>query len=78
MTRRAVQQLRVIRDGFDPDHPPYLHPDYRSTELRAPKRPLLILSALLSLLFVAASRSASSTTISPVSMAESRSVSGSS
>ena len=43
MTRRAVQQLRVIRDGFDPDHPPYLHPAYRSTELRAPKRPLMIL-----------------------------------
>jgi protocatechuate 3,4-dioxygenase beta subunit len=48
VTRRAVQQLRVIRDGFDPDHPPYLHPDYRSTELRAPKRPLLILPRTLS------------------------------
>ena len=48
MTRRAVQQLRVIRDGYDPDHPPYLPPDYRSTELRAPKRPLLILPHTLS------------------------------
>jgi protocatechuate 3,4-dioxygenase beta subunit len=48
VTRRAVQQLRVIRDGFDPHHPPYLHPDYRSTELRAPKRALLILPHTLS------------------------------
>jgi protocatechuate 3,4-dioxygenase, beta subunit len=48
VTRRTVQQLRVIRDGFDPDHPPYLHPAYRSTELRAPKRPLLILPHTLS------------------------------
>ena len=48
MTRRTVQQLKVIRDGLDPDHPPYLHPDYRSTELRAPKRPLMILPHTLS------------------------------
>jgi protocatechuate 3,4-dioxygenase, beta subunit len=48
VTRRTVQQLRVIRDGFDPDHPPYLYPDYRSTELRAPKRALLILPHTLS------------------------------
>jgi protocatechuate 3,4-dioxygenase beta subunit len=48
VTRRTVQQLKVIRDGLDPDHPPYLHPDYRSTELRAPKRPLMILPHTLS------------------------------
>jgi protocatechuate 3,4-dioxygenase, beta subunit len=48
VTRRTVQQLRVIRDGLDPDHPPYLYPDYRSTQLRAPKRPLMILPRTLS------------------------------
>ena len=48
MTRRTVQQLGVIRDGFDPDHPPYLYLDYRSTQLRAPKRPLTILPHTLS------------------------------
>jgi protocatechuate 3,4-dioxygenase beta subunit len=48
VTRRTVQQLKVIRDGLDPDHPPYLHPDYRSTELRAPKQPLMILPHTLS------------------------------
>ena len=32
--------LETVRDGEGP-HPPYLYPDYRSTELRAPKRPLV-------------------------------------
>jgi protocatechuate 3,4-dioxygenase, beta subunit len=30
------------------DHPPYLHPDYRSTRLRAPDRPLILLPHTLS------------------------------
>jgi protocatechuate 3,4-dioxygenase beta subunit len=30
------------------DHPPYLHPDYRSTRLRAPDRPLIVLPHSLS------------------------------
>ena len=33
----------------DPDvHPPYLYPEYKSTRLRAPKRPLLVLPETLS------------------------------
>ena len=47
MTRRTTQ-LRSVPDGTDPGHPPYLYPDYRSTELRAPKRPLVILPHTLS------------------------------
>ncbi len=39
--------LEVVRDGEGP-HPPYLYPDYRSTELRAPRRPLLLLPHTLS------------------------------
>jgi protocatechuate 3,4-dioxygenase, beta subunit len=30
------------------DHPPYLHPDYRSTRLRAPDHPLIVLPHTLS------------------------------
>ena len=40
MSRVAI--LETVRDGDGP-HPPYLYPDYRSTQLRAPKRPLLLL-----------------------------------
>ncbi len=29
-------------------HPPYLYPDYRSTQLRAPKRPLIVIPQTLS------------------------------
>jgi protocatechuate 3,4-dioxygenase, beta subunit len=47
VTRRTTQ-LRSVPDGTDPGHPPYLYPDYRSTELRAPKRPLVILPHTLS------------------------------
>jgi protocatechuate 3,4-dioxygenase, beta subunit len=47
VTRRPTQ-LRSVPDGTDPGHPPYLYPDYRSTELRAPKRPLVILPHTLS------------------------------
>jgi protocatechuate 3,4-dioxygenase beta subunit len=32
----------------DSAHPPYLHPDYRSTRLRAPDRPLILLPHTLS------------------------------
>jgi protocatechuate 3,4-dioxygenase beta subunit len=42
VTRRTTHELRTVPDGTDPGHPPYLYPDYRSTELRAPKRPLVI------------------------------------
>jgi protocatechuate 3,4-dioxygenase, beta subunit len=44
---RAASTLETVRDGEGP-HPPYLHPDYRSTELRAPKRPLRLLPHTLS------------------------------
>jgi protocatechuate 3,4-dioxygenase, beta subunit len=44
---RAAPTLETIRDGGGP-HPPYLYPDYRSTELRAPKRPLQLLPHTLS------------------------------
>ena len=39
---RAAPTLETLLDGEGAD-PPYLYPDYRSTELRAPKRPLLLL-----------------------------------
>jgi protocatechuate 3,4-dioxygenase, beta subunit len=48
MSRRAVHALRTTTDGQDPGQPPYLYPDYRSTQLRAPKRPLVILPHTLS------------------------------
>jgi len=48
VTRRTTHELRTVLDGTDPAHPPYLYPDYRSTELRAPKRPLVILPHTLS------------------------------
>ena len=48
MSRRAVDALRTITDGQDPGQPPYLYPDYRSTQLRAPKRPLVVLPQTLS------------------------------
>jgi protocatechuate 3,4-dioxygenase beta subunit len=44
---RAAPMLETVRDGEGPD-PPYLYPDYRSTELRAPKRPLVVLPHTLS------------------------------
>jgi protocatechuate 3,4-dioxygenase, beta subunit len=46
MSRPAVT-LERVHDGEGP-HPPYLHPPYRSTELRAPKRPLVLLPHTLS------------------------------
>jgi protocatechuate 3,4-dioxygenase, beta subunit len=48
MSRRAAPMLETVRDGSDGPHPPYLYPDYRSTQLRAPKRPLLLLPHTLS------------------------------
>jgi protocatechuate 3,4-dioxygenase, beta subunit len=48
VTRRTTHELRTVPDGTDAGHPPYLYPDYRSTELRAPKRPLVILPHTLS------------------------------
>jgi protocatechuate 3,4-dioxygenase beta subunit len=39
---RTAPTLETLRDGEGPP-PPYLYPDYRSTQLRAPKRPLLLL-----------------------------------
>ncbi|MFL5795943.1 MAG: protocatechuate 3,4-dioxygenase subunit beta, partial [Actinomycetota bacterium] len=43
MSRPAAQQPRTVADGGDAGQPPYLHPDYVATRLRAPKRPLIIL-----------------------------------
>ena len=43
MSRRIAQKPRTLVDGGDPAQPAYLHPDYVSTRLRAPKRPLIIL-----------------------------------
>ena len=41
MSRPAVER---VRDGEGSSaHPPYLYPDYRSTRLRAPDRPLILL-----------------------------------
>ncbi len=48
MSRRAPQALQTVPDGEDLGQPPYLYPDYRSTQLRAPKRPLVILPHTLS------------------------------
>lgn len=39
---------RTVAPDADRVHPPYLYPDYRSTALRAPKRPLVILPHTLS------------------------------
>ena len=39
---RTVPALKRVLDPQDP-HPPYLYPPYRSTTLRAPKRPLVLL-----------------------------------
>ena len=44
---RAVPILQSIADGEGPN-PPYIYPDYRSTRLRGPKRPLLLLPHTLS------------------------------
>ena len=44
---RAAPILESIRDGEGPN-PPYIYPDYRSTTLRGPKRPLLLLPQTLS------------------------------
>jgi protocatechuate 3,4-dioxygenase beta subunit len=44
---RAVPVLESIADGEGPN-PPYIYPDYRSTRLRGPKRPLLLLPHTLS------------------------------
>jgi protocatechuate 3,4-dioxygenase beta subunit len=41
MSRAAIER---VRDGdYDLVNPPYLHPDYRSTRLRSPDRPLILL-----------------------------------
>jgi protocatechuate 3,4-dioxygenase, beta subunit len=44
---RAVPTLESITDGDGPN-PPYIYPEYRSTILRGPKRPLLLLPHTLS------------------------------
>ena len=40
--------LEVVTDSGEGSDPPYLYPDYRSTRLRAPSRPLLLLPQTLS------------------------------
>jgi protocatechuate 3,4-dioxygenase beta subunit len=44
---RAVPILESVADGEGPN-PAYIYPDYRSTSLRGPKRPLLLLPHTLS------------------------------
>jgi protocatechuate 3,4-dioxygenase beta subunit len=46
----VTEPLKEIRDEERPEgaNPPYLAPDYRSTQTRAPKKPLLILPHTLS------------------------------
>jgi protocatechuate 3,4-dioxygenase beta subunit len=46
-TRPATELQRVDDTDAGPD-PPYLYPDYRSTRLRAPRKPLLLLPHTLS------------------------------
>jgi protocatechuate 3,4-dioxygenase beta subunit len=48
MSRTIAEPFETVADGQDAGQPPYLYPDYRSTELRAPKRPLVILPHTLS------------------------------
>jgi protocatechuate 3,4-dioxygenase, beta subunit len=43
-----MSTLEVVRDSGEGSDPPYLYPDYRSTRLRAPSRPLLLLPHTLS------------------------------
>ena len=43
MSRTIAEPFQTVADGQDTGQPPYLYPDYRSTELRAPKRPPVIL-----------------------------------
>jgi protocatechuate 3,4-dioxygenase beta subunit len=50
MARNAAESQRVVgyrRDNAAVD-PPYLYPDYKSTQARAPKRPLVLLPHTLS------------------------------
>ena len=43
-----MQMTTTNRVSLDGDRPPYLYPPYRSTLLRAPKRPLMLLPHRLS------------------------------
>jgi protocatechuate 3,4-dioxygenase, beta subunit len=43
-----MSMLEVVTDSGEGSEPPYLYPDYRSTRLRAPSRPLLLLPQTLS------------------------------
>ena len=76
MSRAIAEPFETVADGQDAGQPPYLYPDYRSTELRAPKRPLVILPHTCPSSpgrRTATSRSASSTTTSRASTTASRS-----
>jgi protocatechuate 3,4-dioxygenase beta subunit len=44
----STTELRTVAPDSDPSQPPYLYPEYRATELRAPQRPLVILPHTLS------------------------------
>jgi protocatechuate 3,4-dioxygenase beta subunit len=44
----SARVLEAVADPVEGPNPPYLYPDYRSTRLRAPKRPLLLLPQTLS------------------------------
>jgi protocatechuate 3,4-dioxygenase beta subunit len=44
----SARVLEAVADSVEGPNPPYLYPDYRSTRLRAPKRPLVLLPQTLS------------------------------
>jgi protocatechuate 3,4-dioxygenase, beta subunit len=48
MSSRPAAALEPVEDTADGPDPPYLYPDYRSTGLRAPRKPLLLLPHTLS------------------------------
>jgi protocatechuate 3,4-dioxygenase beta subunit len=48
MSSRPAAALAPVEDTADGPDPPYLYPDYRSTGLRAPRKPLLLLPHTLS------------------------------
>jgi protocatechuate 3,4-dioxygenase beta subunit len=48
MSSRPARSLDPVDDTADGADPPYVYPDYRSTGLRAPRKPLLLLPHTLS------------------------------
>jgi protocatechuate 3,4-dioxygenase, beta subunit len=48
MSSRPATLLQLVEDSDDGPDPPYLYPAYRSTNVRAPRKPLLLLPHTLS------------------------------